>query len=104
MSQVPKEDHHQTLEALRRRAEQEKLEEQELREAEMASWEEAEVRQAQEIIIIIIIRLGRRRRSAWRRRRGGWTRRSLSGSGRRRSCKRPCRRARGRELGKFKSR
>ena len=56
MSQVPKEDHHQTLEAVRRRVEQEKLEEQELREAEMASWEEEEVRQAQEIIIIIIIR------------------------------------------------
>ena len=55
MSQVPKEDHHQTLEAVRRRVEQEKLEEQQLREAEMASWEEEEVRQAQEIIIIIII-------------------------------------------------
>ena len=55
MSQVPKEDHHQTSEAVRRRVEQEMLEEQELREAEMASWEEAEVRQAQEIIIIIII-------------------------------------------------
>ena len=54
MSQVPKEDHYQTLEAVRRRVEQEKLEEQELREAEMASWEEAEVRQTQEIIIIII--------------------------------------------------
>ena len=51
MSQVPKEDHHQTLEAVRRRVEQEKLEEQELREAEMASWEEAEVRQTQEIIM-----------------------------------------------------
>ena len=53
MSQVPKEDHHQTLEAVRRSVEQEKLEEQQLREAEMASWEEEEVRQAQEIIIII---------------------------------------------------
>ena len=51
MSQVPKEDHHQTLEAVRRRVEQEKLEEQELREAEMASWEEAEVRQAQEMAL-----------------------------------------------------
>ena len=50
MSQVPKEDHHQTLEAVRRSVEQEKL-----REAEMASWEEEEVRQAQEIIIIIVI-------------------------------------------------
>ena len=56
MSQVPKEDHYQTLEAVRRRVEQEKLEEQQLREAEMASWEEEEVRQAQEIIIIIITR------------------------------------------------
>ena len=55
MSQVPKEDHPQASEAVRRRVEQEMLEEQELREAEMASWEEAEVRQAQEIIIIIII-------------------------------------------------
>ena len=53
MPQTPKEDHHQTLEAVRRRVEQEKLEEQQLREAEMASWEEEEVRQAQEIIIII---------------------------------------------------
>ena len=49
---MPKEDHH--LEAVRRRLEQEqetrqRLEEQELQEAEVASWEEEEIRQAREI-------------------------------------------------------
>ena len=52
MPRMPKEDHDH-LEAVRRRVEQQetrrRLEEEELEEAEVASWEEEELRQAREI-------------------------------------------------------
>ena len=52
MPRMPKEDHDH-LEAVRRRVEQQearrRLEEEELEEAEVASWEEEEMRQAREI-------------------------------------------------------